>query len=143
MNAAAAITEGKMEGKLVYIASPYAGDVEKNTAFAKEACLYAIRQGGAPIAVHLLYPQLLEDSIPDQRQAGLRCGLRLLERCDELWVCGETVSSGMREEICLAEELGIPIRAVSTQEIEAPIHPVHHRQETDLEPWEGDSHTLT
>lgn len=38
------------EKKLVYIASPYAGDVEYNTAFAKEACRYAMEQGAAPIA---------------------------------------------------------------------------------------------
>ena len=42
--------------KLIYIASPYAGDIETNTAFAKKACRYAIHQGHTPIAVHLLYP---------------------------------------------------------------------------------------
>ena len=39
--------------KLIYIASPYAGDIETNTAFAKKACWYAIHQGHTPIAVHL------------------------------------------------------------------------------------------
>jgi len=32
--------------KLVYIASPYSGDVERNVAFAKAACRYAMNQGG-------------------------------------------------------------------------------------------------
>ena len=40
--------------KLIYIASPYAGDIEANTAFAKKACRYAIHQGHTPIAVNLL-----------------------------------------------------------------------------------------
>ena len=31
--------------KLVYIASPYSGDVERNVAFAKAACRYAMNQG--------------------------------------------------------------------------------------------------
>ena len=31
--------------KLVYIASPYSGDVERNVAFAKAACRYAMKQG--------------------------------------------------------------------------------------------------
>lgn len=36
--------------KLVYIASPYSGDVERNVAFAKAACRYAMKQGvSAPI----------------------------------------------------------------------------------------------
>lgn len=48
--------------KLIYIASPYAGDIETNTAFAKKACWYAIHQGHTPIAVHLLYPQMLDDA---------------------------------------------------------------------------------
>lgn len=41
--------------KLVYIASPYAGDVEENVAFAKAACRYAMEQdvtpGGGPPAL--------------------------------------------------------------------------------------------
>ena len=49
-----------MKSKLIYIASPYAGDVEANVAFAKLACRYAIGQGHTPIAVHLHYPQMLE-----------------------------------------------------------------------------------
>ena len=35
--------------KLVYIASPYAGDVEQNVRFAKAACRYAIEQGQPPL----------------------------------------------------------------------------------------------
>ena len=62
--------------KLVYIASPYAGDVEANVAFAKAACRYAIEQGATPVAVHLLYPQLLDDSVPAEREMGLQMGLR-------------------------------------------------------------------
>ena len=40
------------EGKIVYIASPYAGDVEGNVAFAKAACRMAMEQGSStPSAV--------------------------------------------------------------------------------------------
>lgn len=81
--------------KLIYIASPYAGDIETNTAFAKKACWYAIHQGHTPIAVHLLYPQMLDDAEPTEREIGLRLGHRVLEVCDELWLCGGRVSSGM------------------------------------------------
>lgn len=103
--------------KLVYIASPYAGDVEANVLFAKDACRYAIQQGSAPVAVHLLYPQLLDDRIPEEREAGLRMGLRVLEACDELWLCGEHISAGMQKELEAAEGWGIPVRRVSSQEI--------------------------
>ena len=103
--------------KLIYIASPYAGDIKANTVFAKKACRYAIRQGYTPIAVHLLYPQMLDDSDPAERETGLRLGHRVLEVCDELWCCGGRVSSGMACEIEEAQKLGIPIRQIGEQEI--------------------------
>lgn len=101
-----------MNQDLLYIISPYAGDIEKNTAFAVNCCRYAIRQGYTPIAVHLLYPQILNDQNPEERAAGLRLGLNILEHCALAWVCGTTVSSGMAGEIQLAEQLGIPIQYV-------------------------------
>lgn len=50
-----------MENKLIYIASPYAGDVEKNVAFAKAACRYAMEQGCTPVAVHCPYDGIERD----------------------------------------------------------------------------------
>jgi hypothetical protein len=105
------------ENKLVYICSPYAGDVEKNVEFAKMACRYAIQQNCTPVAVHLLYPQLLNDSDPVQRQIGIRMGLRVLEATDELWCCGSQISEGMHAEIAAAKRLGIPIKEIPESEI--------------------------
>lgn len=106
------------ENKLVYIASPYAGDVLKNIEFAKTACRYAMEQNCTPVAVHLLYPQFLDDNDPVQRSAGLCMGHRVLLACDELWVCGERISSGMAAEITEAEKLGIPVREISAEQIQ-------------------------
>ena len=114
--------------KLIYIASPYAGDIEANTAFAKKACRYAIRQGYTPIAVHLLYPQMLDDSDPAERETGLRLGHRVLEVCDELWCCGDWISSGMACEIEEAQKLGIPIRQIGEQEIKQEALPAEMEQ---------------
>lgn len=101
-----------MNNKLVYIASPYAGDVEANVSFAKTACRYAMEQGATPLAVHLLYPQMLDDHVPAERESGIQMGLRVLEACDELWLCGDRLSQGMRAELAAAEQLGIPVRRV-------------------------------
>lgn len=100
------------DSRLVYIASPYAGDVERNVAFAKDACRYAAAQGCTPVAVHLLYPQFLDDGVPQEREAGLRMGRRVLAACDEFWLCGERLSAGMRAEKAEAERLGILIRRI-------------------------------
>ncbi len=100
------------EGKIVYIASPYAGDVEGNVEFAKAACRLAMEEGSTPVAAHLLYPQMLDDMIPEQRELGIRMGLKLLEACSELWLCGSRISSGMQEELKTARIHGIPVRRI-------------------------------
>ena len=97
------------QNKLVYIASPYAGDIEANVAFAKACCRYAMEQGCTPVAPHLLYPQMLEDSVPAEREAGIRMGLRVLEVCDQMWLCGSRLSASMRSELTAAEQRGIPV----------------------------------
>lgn len=118
--------------KLVYICSPLAGDIENNLRFARAACRYAADQGCAPIAVHLLYPQILNDAVPAEREAGIRMGLRVLASCEELWVCGNRISHGMRCEIAEAERLGIPIRTVSAEQIQSGIFIVAERLTRDV-----------
>ena len=113
--------------KVVYIASPLSGDVEENLDFARRACRYAISQGAVPFAPHLLYTQMLDDNSPQERQAGIEMGCRMLERCDELWLCGERISPGMAAEKELAESLGLPVRSVGSGEILA----------LDVSPTEG------
>ncbi|XOQ47685.1 MAG: hypothetical protein ACFWUM_02070 [Eubacteriales bacterium] len=56
--------------KLIYVASPYAGDVERNTEFAKKACRHVMNEGHAFFAPHLLYPAILDEHQPKQRQLG-------------------------------------------------------------------------
>lgn len=88
----------------VYVASAYAGDVEANVAKAVEYCRFAIDAGYMPLASHLLYPQMLNDKVPAERELGLMFGLALLRMCDEVWVCGH-ISSGMEQEIEEAKRL--------------------------------------
>jgi hypothetical protein len=111
--------------KLICVASPYAGDMKKNIAFAKQACRYVMEQGHAFFAPHLLYPQLLDDANPQERQAGIDMGLAILSRCDELWVCGDRISPGMVQEIEQAKRLGIPIQYISTEQIQRGQKPVY------------------
>lgn len=59
----------------VIIESPFAGDVERNTAYARRALLDSLRRGEYPIASHLLYPQVLDDDVPAERRQGIDAGL--------------------------------------------------------------------
>ena len=106
-----------METRMIYICSPYAGNTEENTAFARQACGYTIRQGAVPLAPHLLYPQILNDSVPEEREIGIRLGLDILERCEELWICGDRMSAGMKRETAYAKARGIPVRRIPVCEI--------------------------
>ena len=98
--------------KLVYIASPYAGDVQANTEAAKGYCRAALEEGVIPIAPHLLFPQFLEDNERQDATVGCRPDLSGVPACEELWVCGPEISPGMSREIQFARGLGIPIRQV-------------------------------
>ena len=102
--------------KLIYMASPYAGDIEKNTEFAKRACRHVINEGHSFFAPHLLYPTILDEHQPEQRQLGLNMGIAMLSRCDELWCYCDHISLGMHLEIEEAGRLGIPVRRVTEQE---------------------------
>lgn len=102
--------------KKVYVASKYAGDVDANIAAAIGYCRKVIRDGYMPIASHLLYPQMLDDNIPAERELGLLFGLALLRMCDEVWVFGK-VTPGVASEIKEAKKLKKQIRYF--EEVEA------------------------
>ena len=76
---------------------------------AIDYCRRVIDAGYMPVASHLLYPQILNDNDPDERELGLLFGLALLRMCDEVWVFGE-VSEGMAKEIEEAKKLNKKLR---------------------------------
>ena len=84
---------------IVYICSPYAGDVTANVENARRYSRFAVDMGYIPIAPHLLFPQFLCDDNPKERQLGLFFGNALMSKCSEVWVFGEYISSGMEAEI--------------------------------------------
>ncbi|WP_037358685.1 DUF4406 domain-containing protein [Selenomonas sp. oral taxon 892] len=103
----------------IYVVSKYAGDVATNKENAVRFCRYVIDRGNMPVASHLLYPQILNDSSPHEREMGLMFGLALLALCDEVWIFTENgeISSGMKREIEEATQLGIPVRQLDLEEI--------------------------
>lgn len=94
----------------VYVVSRYAGDVVANTAAAIRFCRYVITQQRIPVASHLLYPQMLNDGDPKERELGLLFGLALMLICDEVWCFGSPPSSGMQQEIHEAKRLNKRVR---------------------------------
>lgn len=95
---------------LVYICSPYAGDVEKNVEAARNYCRFATELGYIPVAPHLFFPQFLDDNDPKERKLGLFFGNVLMNKCQELWTFGTDFSSGMKAEYLRARKKGYKIR---------------------------------
>ncbi len=110
--------------KLIYVASPYRGDIKKNIEYAKQACRYVLNDGNAFFCPHLLYPQILDDDIPEERRLGISIGKEFLSKSDELWVFGEHISHGMFEEIEFAREIDIPIKRIMKLDIEINKEPL-------------------
>ena len=98
---------------IVYICSPYAGDVESNTTAARRYSRFAVEAGYIPIAPHLLFPQFLDDNKPKERELGLFFGNAILSKCVEMWVFGDRISEGMEAEIKRATWKGHRIRYFS------------------------------
>ncbi|MEG1520363.1 MAG: DUF4406 domain-containing protein [Clostridia bacterium] len=104
----ALIKEGNMEKKLIYVCSPLKANVKiglsyfKNLSNARRYCRFVYKQGAIPIAPHLYLTQFLDDEHPVERKDGMDMGLELLSICDEIWVFGNYISYGMREEISTA-----------------------------------------
>lgn len=106
----AAEAKGRIFRPLVYICSPYSGDVERNVERARKFSRYAVETGYIPVAPHLLFPQFLDDSNKEERELGLFFGNVLMDRCAEVWVLGGVISSGMDAEIKRAKRKNYTIR---------------------------------
>ena len=65
---------GRAFRPIVYICSPYAGDIAGNVDAARRYSRFAVDKGYIPIAPHLLYPQFLDDADPDERELGIFFG---------------------------------------------------------------------
>ncbi|MGB4659872.1 MAG: DUF4406 domain-containing protein [Mobilitalea sp.] len=98
--------------KIIFVSSPYAGDVKKNIEFAKQACQYVITTGNAFFCPHLLYPQVLDDFNSKERKLGMEIAKQLLLTCDELWAFGDRFSHGMFEEIEFARQHDILLKRI-------------------------------
>ena len=59
----------------VIIESPFAGNVRENIEYARKCLLDSLKRKEFPIASHLLYTQVLEDTNELERELGITAGL--------------------------------------------------------------------
>lgn len=69
---------------LVYLCSPYAGDVENNVSNAKKYSRFAVENNAIPVTLHLLYPQFMDNSNKKEREKAMHFNYVLLGKCTEV-----------------------------------------------------------
>lgn len=98
--------------RLVIVESPYAGDVQENTRYARLCVRDSLSRGEAPIASHLLYtqPGILDDLIPEERQWGIDAGLawRAVAQASVVYT-DRGISKGMEYGMAAATAAGLPV----------------------------------
>lgn len=101
-----------------YICSPLGAKSEeeavKNMYMARAYMYYVYKEmEQLARAPHAYLPMLLCDFLPEERALALQFGLRLLEKCDRLMVCGDRISTGMKGEILHAISINMRILTFS------------------------------
>ena len=102
---------------IVYICSPYSGNVNHNIEMARKYCRFAVDKHYLPIAPHLLFTQFMDDTIPEERETAIFMNFVLMSKCVEMWVFGDVISKGMQAEINRAKYKHMKIRYF-TEEME-------------------------
>jgi hypothetical protein len=103
----------------VILESPYAGDVEANVAYGYRCLRDCLDRGEAPIASHLLFPNILDDKVPDERKLGIAAGLAWAPVADAMVIyIDRKISNGMRAAMREAQRIGLPVELRSIEVIE-------------------------
>lgn len=89
---------------LVYICSPFSGDIENNNKRTRAFCRFALDKGNIPLAPHLMFPQFMDDSNEQERDLAIFMDIILMGKCQEVWVLGDVISRGMSIEISKAKK---------------------------------------
>jgi transcriptional regulator with XRE-family HTH domain len=93
--------------KIIYVASPYSGDVQANININSAYCRGVMAEGHLPASPHLALAFVDEDT---ERDAALDYCKNLIDICDEVRFYIENgKSAGMIEEEKYAREIGKPV----------------------------------
>lgn len=109
------------------LAAPTGEQLERHRIYALRAMKHVLAAGHTPFASHLLYPQVLDDNNPQQREQGMRAGFAItralglsnkqtLPHLDddiyaECWVFTDYgLSAGMKQGISIATSAGLAVQ---------------------------------
>lgn len=96
----------------VIVESPYQGNINRNTSYARAAMHDCLMRGEAPFVPHLLYtqPNVLNDSVVVDRAIGLAASRAWCGVADATVVyCDFGITEGMQDGMDRADEDGRPV----------------------------------
>ena len=96
-----------MKRPLAYITAAWSGDDCENAELTAKYCRTVYKAGFSPICPTLYLPLILNDAIPEEHKDGIDMSRNLLRRSHVLVVCGHTVTEAMKNDIAVAQRLGI------------------------------------
>ena len=96
-----------MKRPLAYITAAWCGEDYKNTEQAARYYRAVYEAGFSPICPTLYLPLFLNDAVPEEHKNGIDMSRDLLRRSHVLVVCGQTVTEAMKNDIAVAQRLGI------------------------------------
>ena len=96
-----------MKRPLAYIPAPWSENEFENTENAAKYCRAVYDAGFSPICPTLYLPLFLNDAVPEEHKSGIDMSRDLLRRSHVLVVCGQTVTEAMKNDIAVAQRLGI------------------------------------
>ena len=96
-----------MKRPLALITAAWYGSDAENAKQAAQYCRSVYEAGFSPICPTLFHPLFLNDAIPEEHKSGIDMARNLLKRSHVLVVCGHTVTEAMKNDIAVAQRLGI------------------------------------
>ena len=89
------------------ITAAWRGDPAVDMEQAAHYCRVVYDAGYSPICPMLYLPLFLNDAVPEEHKNGIDMGRDLLRRSRVLVVCGHSVTEAMKNDIAVAQRLGI------------------------------------
>lgn len=101
---------------VVYICSPYSGDIDKNISNAEKFANWVYEIGQIPLTPHFLFPFIKKENDRKERSFAIYSGLELLRRCDYLFLfkTNKGITNGMQIELKYARNIHIPVVKINT-----------------------------
>ena len=96
-----------MKRPLAYLTAAWSGEPDVDMELAAHYCRLAYEAGFSPICPPLYLPLFLNDAVPEEHKSGIDMSRDLLRRSHVLVVCGHSMTEAMKNDIAVAQRLGI------------------------------------